>query len=144
MKKVFVKVLGEDPDPQEEIEKEEPVEYAQVVKPEPEEKEEEDPGCKGITYYLFSFPIMWLIKKITGEEVSEGIEEGEEEGDPSFTDIKRMNLLARCTFLFISQGMLAILVGKEILLGDVSVWYAFADSVWIVFARFLCGIVLHV
>ena len=43
-----------------------------------------------------------------------------------------------------TQGMLAVLVGNEIIFGDISVWYTYADSVWIVFARFMCGIVLHI
>lgn len=56
----------------------------------------------------------------------------------------RQNLLGRCVFLFITQGLLAFLVGKEVLFSDVSVWYTYADSVWVIFARFMCGIVLHI
>ena len=32
---------------------------------------------------------------------------------------------------------------NEILYSDTTVWYQFTDSIWIVFVRFMCGIVLH-
>ena len=56
----------------------------------------------------------------------------------------RSNVLARAMFLFITQGMLTALVMSEILYSDVEVWSTFATSQWIVFSRFMCGIVLHV
>ena len=56
----------------------------------------------------------------------------------------RSNVLARAAFLFMTQGMLAVLVMSEVLYSDVSVWYTFASDQWIVFSRFMCGIVLHV
>ena len=40
--------------------------------------------------------------------------------------------------------MLASLVMSEILYSDPEVWTTFAGSQWIVFSRFMCGIVLHV
>ena len=56
----------------------------------------------------------------------------------------RSNVLARACFLFMTQGMLAVLVMSEVLYSDVSVWSTFASDQWIVFSRFMCGIVLHV
>ena len=59
-------------------------------------------------------------------------------------EAKRANLLSRCIFLFLTQSFLTVVVGKEVLLDNPGVWYTYADSQWIVFARFMCGIVLHV
>ena len=53
------------------------------------------------------------------------------------------NLIGRVTFLFFTQGLLAFLVGKEVISSDIEVWYTYT-TVNIVFARFMCGIVLHV
>ena len=39
---------------------------------------------------------------------------------------------------------MTVVVGKEVLFYDTEVWYTYANSHWVVFARFLCGIVLHV
>ena len=40
--------------------------------------------------------------------------------------------------------LLTVLVGREILLDDGQDWGAQPETMWIVFARFICGIVLHV
>ena len=57
---------------------------------------------------------------------------------------KRANSLGRASFLFISQAMLALLVMSEIMYGPNSDWSAYPTDQKIVFARFMCGIVLHV
>ena len=95
------------------------------------------------------WPIFWLIKKYNtlryGEERAKEIE-AEEEEEYVWTEFKakRANALGRAVFLFLSQGMLASLVMAEILFGDSSVWSTYASDQWIVFSRFMCGIVLHV
>lgn len=73
----------------------------------------------------------------------EGDEYIEENEFDEYT-VVRSNLLARAIFLFCAQGMLTALVMSEILFGEDSDWNKFADNQWIVFARFMCGIVLHV
>ena len=40
--------------------------------------------------------------------------------------------------------LLTVLVGREIVLDDGQDWGAQPETMWIVFARFICGIVLHV
>lgn len=87
---------------------------------------------------------------ITGSPIfrQDGDEEEDEEPEEEaskeiIATARRQNLLGRCIFLFLTQGVLAMLVGHEIIFSEDSDWYAYADSVWIVFARFMCGIVLH-
>ena len=70
--------------------------------------------------------------------------EADEDNDLEVEEAKRANLLSRCIFLFLTQSFLTVVVGKEVLFYDTEVWYTYADNHWVVFARFLCGIVLHV
>ena len=46
--------------------------------------------------------------------------------------------------MFSIQFSLTILVGLEILQNEDTTWSAQPETMWIVFARFICGIVLHV
>lgn len=80
-----------------------------------------------------------------GEPIDEESEDEDEQTSPEIDEATKLraNLLGRCIFLFITQGALAILVGYEIMFDDTTAWYQYADSVMLVFARFMCGIVLH-
>ena len=94
-------------------------------------------------------PTFWILKKYNtwkyGEERTKEMEDEEDEVT-EWTEFnsKRANALGRAVFLFLSQGMLASLVMSEILFSDSSVWSTYAANQWIVFSRFMCGIVLHV
>ena len=68
----------------------------------------------------------------------------QEENEIEPEEARRANLLSRCIFLFLAQSFLTFVVGKEVLFDNPGVWNIYADSQWIVFARFMCGIVLHV
>ena len=51
--------------------------------------------------------------------------------------------MGRVVFLFLTQALLAAIVAREIIISNTEQWYEFT-TVWIVFTRFMCGLVLHV
>ena len=57
---------------------------------------------------------------------------------------KQNNLIARCAFLFLTQGIITFMVGNEIISSDPEVWYTYPASQTVVLARFMCSVVLHV
>ena len=138
-----INLLGEEPKEVEEFEEEDVPEEA---------GEDEDFFGKefGISQYLVVIPFLKLHRcyKVWkyGEEHVKEEEQVEVIDEVDFDEYvaKRANLLARACFLFMTQGMLAALVMSEIIYSDPEVWTTFAGSQWIVFSRFMCGIVLHV
>ena len=75
-------------------------------------------------------------------------EEKEAEEEKKIDQELLISHLGQVLFLFMCQGLLTILVGQSILHPDedseAKGWKTVTPQLWIVFARFICGIVLHV
>ena len=58
----------------------------------------------------------------------------------------RTNILGRVLFLFIIQLMLTALIFIDAIWGnsDDTPWSTYPATVWIIMARFICGMVMHV
>ena len=125
--RIKVKIFGAEPAPAQEPEDD-------VINEELEEGEDESRYEFGLTL-LITKPYEKIARcyKVWryGEEYVAEMEEadiwGEENAVDEFT-FRRSNILARSVFLFMTQGMLSMLVMSEVLYSDTSVWYTYADD----------------